>query len=84
MEWREKLDLIGDMLTAIRRRLKMAKEEGAYSTSGNDRECLYWFNDRSLGKWFDSTRKQIISILSSICEDMGKPRLRGLRNGYRW
>ena len=82
-EWREKLNVIGDMLSALRRRLKIAKAAGAYSTYGEG-EVMYCFSDRQLGEWFDSTREEIVKILSSICEDMGMPRLRFPRNKYRW
>ena len=82
-EWREKLNLIGDMLTALRRRLKIAKAAGAYSTYGEE-EVMYCFSDRELGEWFDSTREEIIKILSSICDDMGMSGLYFPRNKYRW
>lgn len=82
-EWREKLNVIGDMLSALRRRLKIAKAAGAYSTYGEG-EVMYCFSDRQLGEWFDSTREEILKILSSICEDMGMSGLRFPRNKYRW
>ena len=82
-EWREKLNVIGDMLSALRRRLKIAKAAGAYSTYGEG-EVMYCFSDRQLGEWFDSTREEIVKILSSICEEMGMPGLHFPRNKYRW
>ena len=82
-EWREKLNVIGDMLSALRRRLKIAKAAGAYSTYGEE-EVMYCFSDRQLGEWFDSTREEIVKILSSICEDMGISGLRFPQNKYRW
>lgn len=82
-EWREKLNVIGDMLSALRRRLKIAKAAGAYSTYGEG-EVMYCFSDRQLGEWFDSTREEIVKILSSICEEMGMPGLHFPRNKYGW
>ena len=55
--WREKLDTICDMLVALRKRLKIAKKEGAYSTYGED-EVMYCFYDRNLEEWFDFTREE--------------------------
>ena len=69
-EWREKLDTICDMLVALRKRLKIAKEAGAYSAYGEG-EVMYCFYDRDLELWFDSTREEILKILSSICETIG-------------
>lgn len=46
--WREKLYTIADMLTAIRRRLKIAKEEHAYSIYGQGEDVFYCFHDRDL------------------------------------
>lgn len=70
IEWREKLDIIGDMLVALRKRLKIAKDTGAYSTYGEG-EVMYCFYDSDLEMWFDSTREEILKILSSICEEIG-------------
>ena len=64
-EWREKLDTICDMLVALRKRLKIAKEAGAYSAHGEG-EVMYCFKDRDLEWWFDSTREEILKILSAI------------------
>lgn len=82
-EWREKLNTIGDMLSALRRRLEIAKVAGAYSKYGEG-EVMYCFYDRELEVWFDSTREEILKILSSICEDTGMPGLPFLRKQYRW
>lgn len=59
------------MLVALRKRLKIAKDTGAYSLYGED-NVTYYFYDRDLIMWFDSTRKEILKILSSICEEKGK------------
>ncbi|MBR1633631.1 MAG: HNH endonuclease [Lachnospiraceae bacterium] len=83
LEWREKLDTICDMLVALRKRLKLAKETGAYSTYGEG-TIMYIFYDKELEMWFDSTREEILKILSVICEDIGVEGLRFRRKRYRW
>lgn len=82
-EWREKLDTIYDMLVALRKRLRIAKEAGAYSTYGKG-EVMYCFYDRNLERWFNSTREEILKILSVICEDIGVHGLYFNRKQYRW
>lgn len=82
-EWREKLDVICDMLVALRKRLRIAKETGAYSTYGEG-EVMYCFRDIELEKWFDSTREEVLKILSSICKDIGMHELSFQRKSYRW
>lgn len=82
-EWREKLDTICDMLVALRKRLRIAKEAGAYSTYGEG-EVMYCFYDRDLEMWFDSTREEILKILSSICEEIGTHGLHFHRKQYKW
>ena len=46
------------MLVALRKRLKIAKDTGAYSLYGED-DVMYCFYDRDLAIWFDSTREEI-------------------------
>lgn len=82
-EWREKFDTIYDMLVALRKRLRIAKKEGAYSTYGEG-EVMYCFNDRNLEEWFDFTREEILKILSSMCEEIGIHGLRFPRDRYKW
>lgn len=60
--WREKLYTITDMLTAIRRRLKIAKKEKAYSTYGTGEDVAYCFYDRELAEWLNSTREEILKF----------------------
>ena len=83
IEWREKLDTICDMLVALRKRLKIAKDTGAYSLYGED-DVMYCFYDRDLAIWFDSTREEILKILSSICEEIGIHGLGFPRKRYEW
>lgn len=64
-EWREKFDTIYDMLVALRKRLRIAKKEGAYSMYGEG-EVMYCFNDRNLEEWFDFTREEILLKIQII------------------
>jgi hypothetical protein len=79
--WREKLNTITDMLVALKKRLKIAKDENLYSTYGKG-DVMYCFYDRTLEEWFDLTREEIIKILSSICQEAGIPGLRFPRRPY--
>ena len=81
-EWREKLDTICDMLVALRKRLRIEKEADAYSTY-SEGEVMYCFYDRDLEMWFDSTREEILKILSTICEDIGVHGVHFHRKQYR-
>lgn len=83
LAWREKIDTICDMLVALRKRLKIAKKEGTYSTYGKG-EVMYCFYDRNLEEWFDFTREEILKILSSMCEEIGIHGLRFPRDRYKW
>lgn len=76
-------DTICDMLVALRKRLRIAKDAGAYSAYGEG-EVMYCFYDRELEMWFDSTREEILKILSAICEEIGVHGLHFHRKQYRW
>ena len=80
--WRNRLDAIVDMLIAVRRRLKIAQEEGAYHRS----TMSYCFNDYEVGRWFDNTRVEILKLFSSICKEAGIPQLSSIRKyeNSRW
>ena len=84
-EWREKLYNVVDILTAIRRRLKVAERDNAYSFySDNGKDGMYCFNDRELEEWFNSSREEILKIMSSICSEIGIPELHFPRRRYYW
>lgn len=80
--WREKLDTITDMLIALRKRLKIAKDENLYSTYGKG-DVMYCFYDRELEEWFDLTREEIIKIFSSICHEASLSGLHFPRKPYK-
>lgn len=82
--WREKLDTISDMLSSMRRRLKIAKDDKLYSQYGMGFDVTYCFSDRELGEWFNITRFEIIKILSSICVEVGMPEMHFKCRRYHW
>lgn len=82
--WREKLDTIADMLNSIRRRLKVAEAEKAYTKYGSGEDVFYCFSDRELGEWFNLTREKILKVLSSICKEAGLHELHFPRRRYKW
>ena len=81
--WRDKLDNICEMLVSIRRRLKIAKAEHAYTIYGTGDDVFYCFCDREIEEWFDLTRREILKILSSICKEVGIRELR-FPDKHRW
>lgn len=82
--WREKLDTIAEMLNSIRRRLKVAAEEDAYTKYGSGQDVTYYFSDRELCDWFNLSREEILKVLSSICREAGLRELHFTRRRYRW
>lgn len=82
--WREKLDTIADMLNSIRRRLKVAEAERAYTKYGSGEDVFYCFSDCEIGEWFNLTREEILKVLSSICREAGLRELHFSRRRYRW
>lgn len=83
-DWHEKLCSVVEILTAIRRRLKIAVKEHAYSYYGDETEGMYCFNDRELAEWFNSSREEVLKIMSSICAEIGVRELRFPRRRSWW
>lgn len=82
--WREKLEAISELLSSIRRRLKIAKRDKAYTRNGTEDNAFYCFSDGELGEWFNSTRIEILKVFSSICKEVGLPELHFPCRKYRW
>ncbi len=57
-EWRDKLDAVVDVLTAMRRRLKIAEADHSYSHHDDGQGGFYYFNDRRLAEWFNFSREK--------------------------
>ena len=71
------------MLVALIKRLKIAKDTGAYSKYGEG-DIIYYFNDEDLKRWFDFTREEILRRVSSLCNEIGVHSLRFPRKRYKW
>lgn len=83
-DWRDKLDNISEMLVSIRRRLKIAKAEHAYTVYGTGGDVFYCFHDREIEEWFNLTRREILKILSSMCREIGLRELHFHGRRYKW
>lgn len=83
-EWRDKLFTIVDILTAIRRRLKIAEKEQAFFQRDDSCGGFYYFRDHELEEWFDRSREEVLKIMSSICKEAGMHELHFPKRYYRW
>lgn len=71
-KWRQNMDVIADMLRAIRSRYAEAKKNGTIHTNARpDNSEFYCIHDRNLAEWMDSTRAQILQMLSELCKEAG-------------
>ena len=69
-KWRQHMDVIADLLRAIRARYEDAKRNGTIQTDRRpDGTEWYCINDPSISEWMDSTRSQILQIFSEICKE---------------
>jgi len=83
LAWRNKLDTIVDMLIAIRKRLKIAENEGMYHMHDDGRKnSFYYFDDYEVELWFDNTRIEVLRLFSSICEEAGIPQYHHIKKRY--
>jgi hypothetical protein len=71
-KWRQHMDVIADLLRAIRSRYSDAKKHGTIHTSAHpDGSEFYCIHDRNLAEWMDSTRSQILEMLAEVCTEAG-------------
>lgn len=71
-EWREHLNIICDLLIALRERYTLAKRLKEISLDARDDGTEYYcINNHELSDWFDSTRTEILGIFSRICQEAG-------------
>lgn len=71
-EWRQRMDLIVDLLRAIRSRYDDARKTGAIYVSDNSGgDSFYDIRDPELGDWMNQTRSQILDIFAEICRNAG-------------
>jgi hypothetical protein len=70
--WRDRMDVITDLLRSIRQRYELGKRMGqiAVHPVGVGRE-IHMARDPALAEWIDRTREEILSIFSSICQEAG-------------
>jgi hypothetical protein len=80
VEWRSKMDTIGDLLRAIRSRYDGARKEGTIQVNGE----FYCIQDSELARWMDETRSQILTIFSDVCKQAGVAALLFPRPARRW
>jgi hypothetical protein len=75
-QWRERMDVIVDMLRALRARYADAVK-GHEITLGiaQNGQRFYAIHSDSLGEWMDNTRYEIIVIFSGIYKEAGVPPL---------
>ena len=71
-KWRQQMDVIADLLRAIRSRYEDGRLKGTIQVSKQpgDRE-FYCINDPEIADWMDSTRSQILKIFSEVSQEAG-------------
>jgi hypothetical protein len=85
-EWREKMDVIVDLLRAIRSRYSLAISLGEIHVGPeHEGRRFYHIRNRQIGEWMDSTRSEIIQLFSELCQEAGVPPLKFPREyrGFR-
>jgi len=71
-KWRDQMDVIADLLRALRARYAGAKKKGIiHGEARNDGTEYYCIHDSSIADWMDSTRAQILQIFSELCKEAG-------------
>jgi hypothetical protein len=87
-EWRNKMDVIVDLLRAIRSRYVLAVQMGQIHLGGEDHgRQWYLLRDPKIGEWMDDTRTEILRLFSELCNEAGIPLLnfpRDWRRRVRW
>lgn len=83
--WRRDMDVIVDLLRAIRSRysLAVARDEIRVGPEHDGRQ-FYCIRDEAVAAWMDETRAEIIGLLSKLCEEAGIPPLRFPRHRGMW
>jgi hypothetical protein len=83
--WRDRMDVIVDILRAIRSRYESARKGNLIHTHEHPSgESFYCFHDPMLADWMDSSRAQVLQIFGEIAKEAGvqapafpRPRRRG-------
>ena len=71
-DWRRRMDLIVDLLRAIRSRFDDAVEVGAILVSDHPSgDKFYVINDPAVAEWMDETRNQVLEVFGVIYSEAG-------------
>jgi hypothetical protein len=86
LEWRGTMDVIVDIMRAIRSRYSLAVQLGQiHLGSEHQGQQFYDIRDEQVAEWMDSTRAEIIMLFSGLCKEAGIPPLQFPRFiGRRW
>ena len=68
-DWRQRMDLIVDLLRAIRSRYDDGRKTGSIFV--NDSNSFYDIRDPEFADWMNQTRSQLLDIFSEVCSDAG-------------
>jgi hypothetical protein len=83
-EWRQQMDVVVDLLRAIRSRYDDALKRGVIHGSGrsgwDDYHCIH---DPELADWMDGTRSQVLKVFSEVCKEAGVPLIAFPRHRHR-
>ncbi len=83
LQWRERMDVIVDLLRATRSRYSLAVQKGQIHIGPeHEGRRFYHIRDSQVGEWMNSTRSEIIQLFSGLCEEVGIPPLQFPRH-YR-
>lgn len=70
--WRQRMDVIVDLLRWIRSRYTDAIKRGAITTGQeNGGQVFYCIHEQELADWMDSTRAQVLQLFSEVCHEAG-------------
>lgn len=84
-KWRQQMDVIADMLRAIRSRYDSGRKLKLISVDKrSDGTEFYCISDRSFAEWMDRTREEILRIFSAIAHEAGIHGLSFPRSGRHW
>lgn len=75
-QWRERMDVIVDLLRAIRSRYSLAIQmDEIHVGPEHQGRRFYHIRNRQIGEWMDSTRSEVIQLFSELCQEAGVPTL---------
>lgn len=69
-KWRQQMDVVVDLLRAIRSRYSLAVQMGQiYIGSEYQGRQMYHIRDDKIADWMDSTREEILELFSKLCKE---------------